>query len=325
MPRQQISAVVLSFAIALGFSDSAASQAYPSRPITLIVPYAPGGSSDAVARIMTEGMRSSLGQPVIIENVPGASGSIGTGRVARAAPDGYTIGLGGPTTHVVDGAALKLPYDVLASFEPVSLLPTMPLLIVAKKEIPATNLKELIGWLRAKPAKALQGTFGIGTAGHLAGIFLQNETGAPLEFVHYRSGAMQDLVSGRIDLMIDLPPSALPQVSAGTIKAFAVMAKNRLAAAPDIPTVDEAGLPGLYISFWHALFAPKGTSKDVIAKLNAAVVQALEDPTVRRRLGELGNEPLPRALQTPEALNALQRAEIAKWWPVIKAAGIKAE
>jgi tripartite-type tricarboxylate transporter receptor subunit TctC len=325
MPRQRISALGLSFAIALGFSDSAASQAYPSRPVMLIVPYAPGGSSDAIARIITEAMRSSLGQPVIIDNVPGASGSIGTGRVARAAPDGYTIGLGGPTTHVVNGAVLKIPYDVLASFEPVSLLPTMPLLVVAKKEIPATNLKELIGWLKAKPEKALQGTFGIGTAGHLAGIFLQNETGAQLEFVHYRSGAMQDLVSGRIDLMIDLPPSALPQVSAGTIKAFAVAAKNRLVVAADIPTVDEAGLPGLYISFWHALYAPKGTSKDVIAKLNAAIVQALEDPTVHRRLADLGNEPLPRALQTPEALNALQRAEIAKWWPIIKAAGIKAE
>jgi len=270
-------------------------------------------------------MRSSLGQPVLIENVVGASGSIGTGRVARAAADGYTIGLGALSTHVVNGAALTLPYDVLASFEPVSLLPTMPLLIVAKKELPATNLKELIKWLKAKPDKALQGTFGIGTSGHLAGILLQNETGIQVEFVSYRGGAMQDLVGGRIDMMIDLPPSALPQVHAGTIKVFAVTAKNRLAAAPEIPTVDEAGLPGLYVSSWHGLYAPKGTSKDVIAKLNAAVVQALADPMVRQRLSDLGNEPLSREQQTPEALGALQRAEIAKWWPIIKAAGIKVE
>ena len=325
MPRQRISALVLSFAIGLGFAGSAASQVYPSRPVTLIVPYAAGGSSDTIGRILAEGMRSSLGQPVIIENVAGASGSIGTGRVARAAADGYTVGLGALSTHVVNGAALTLPYDVLASFEPVSLLPTMPLLIVAKKELPATNLKGLIKWLKAKPDKALQGSFGIGTSGHLAGILLQNETGAQVEFVHYRGGAMQDLVGGRIDMMIDLPPSALQQVHAGTIKVFAVTAKNRLSAAPEIPTVDEAGLPGLYVSSWHGLYAPIRTPKDVIAKLNTAVVQALADPTVRRRLSDLGNEPLARELQTPEALAALQRAEIVKWWPIIKAAGIKPE
>jgi tripartite-type tricarboxylate transporter receptor subunit TctC len=325
MPRQRISAVVLSLAIGSGFAGSAAGQAYPSRPVTLIVPYAAGGSSDTIARVLAEGMRSSLGQSVIIENVAGASGSIGTGRVARAAADGYTIGLGGPTTHVVNGAALTLPYDVLTGFEPVSLLPTMPLLVVARKEVPATNLKELIKWLKAKPETALQGTFGIGTTSHLAGIFLQQETGVRVQFVHYRGGAMQDLVSGHIDLMIDMPPSALPQVRAGMIKAFAVTTKNRLAAAPEIPTVDEAGMPGLYISFWHALYAPKGTSKHVISKLNAAVVEALADAKVRQRLSELGNEPLPRGLQTPEALGALQRAEIAKWWPIIKAAGIRVE
>jgi tripartite-type tricarboxylate transporter receptor subunit TctC len=325
MPRQQILAVVLSLAIGMGFAGGAAGQAYPSRPVTLIVPYAAGGSSDTIARVLAEGMRSSLGQPVIIENVSGASGSIGTGRVARAAADGHTIGLGGPTTHVVNGAALTLPYDVLTSFEPVSLLPTMPLLVVAKKELPAANLQELIKWLKANPDKALQGTFGIGTTTHLAGIFLQNETGVRVQFIHYRGGAMQDLVSGRIDMLIDLPPNVLPQVRAGTIKAFAVTAKNRLAVAPEIPTVDEAGLPGLYVSFWHALFAPKGTSKDVIAKLNAAVVEALADPMVRQRLSDLGNEPLSRELQTSEALGALQRAEIAKWWPIIKAAGAKVE
>jgi len=325
MPRQQISAVVLSLAIGLGFAGGAAGQAYPSRPVTLIVPYAAGGNSDTIARLLAEGMRSSLGQPVIIENVAGASGSIGTGRVARAAADGYTIGLGGPTTHVVNGAALALPYDVQTAFEPISLLPTMPLLILAKKDVPATNLQEFIKWLKAKPDTALQGTSGIGTTMHLAGIFLQNQTGVRLQFVHYRGSAMRDLLGGSIDMMFDLPPNSLPQMHAGTIKAFAVTSKNRLSVAPEIPTVDEAGLPGLYVSFWHALYAPKGTHQDVIAKLNAAVVDALADPTVRRRLADLGQEIPSREQQTPEVLGELQRAEIAKWWPIIKAAGIKSE
>jgi tripartite-type tricarboxylate transporter receptor subunit TctC len=304
---------------------SAIAQGYPSRPITMVVPFPAGGSTDVIGRIVSERMRASLGQPIIIENVGGAGGSIGVGRVARASPDGYMLDIGQWDTHVANGATYKLPYDLLQDFEPIALLSSNPLLILAKKAMPADDLRGLVAWLKANPDKASQA---IPTAGsHVAGILLQKETGTRFAFVPYRGGgpAMQDLVAGQIDMMIIQAAVALPQVRAGAIRAYAVTAKNRFAAAPDIPTVDEAGVPGLHIAGWFGLFAPKGTPKDVIRKLNAAAGEALGDPNVRARLADVGQEIPPREQQTPEALAAFHKAELEKWWPIIKAANIKGE
>jgi tripartite-type tricarboxylate transporter receptor subunit TctC len=301
--------------------ERAPAQTFPSHPLTMVVPFPAGGPIDATARIVAEGMQASLGKSVIVENVSGASGSIGVGRVARAAPDGYTFGIGYLGTHVFNGAAFSLPYDLLNDFEPVSLLVSNPLLIVARKTMPAKDLPELITWLKSNPGKASQGTSGAGGTSDIAGVFFQKETGTRFQLVPYRGAAamMQALLAGQIDLMIDFAANSLPQVRAGTIKAYAVTAPDRLPAAPDIPTVDEAGLGGLYILAWQGIWAPKGTPKSMIAKLNAAIVAALADPPVRQRLVDLSQEIYPRDQQTPEALRELQRAEIKKWWPIIKA------
>ena len=317
----------LVFAAAFGNVTIAAEQIYPSRPITMIVPFAAGGPTDTIARILAEHLRGSLGHPVILENVTGAAGSIGAGRVAHAAGDGYTLVIGVWGTHVLNGAIYPLSYDLLKDFEPISLVASNPMVIVAKKAMPANNLMELIAWLKANPDKASAGTTGTGGASHVAAILFQKETGTRFQFVPYRglAPAMQDLVAGQIDMMIDNPATSLPQARAGTIKAYATTARARLAAAPDIPTADEAGLPGFTVSQWTALWAPKGTSKDIIAKLNEAVVQSLADRNVLARLADLGQAIPPRDQQTPEALGAYQKAEIEKWWPIIKAANIKAE
>jgi tripartite-type tricarboxylate transporter receptor subunit TctC len=286
-----------------------------------------GGPSDLIARVVAEHMRTSLAQPVIIENT-GGIGTVGMDRVARAKPDGHTLVFSVSfSTHVVHAAIHKLPYDVVNDFAPVALVAKSPQVILAKKAIPANDLNGLIAWLKANPDKASLGQTGPGSPAHVAGLLFQRQTATRFQFANYRSAAqaMQDMIAGHIELMIVAPNIALEHVRAGSIKAYAVTDKNHLAAAPEIPTVDEAGLPGFYTAPWQALWAPKGTPRDVIAKLNAAVVDALADAAVRKRLGDLGLTIVPREQQTPEALAAFQQAEITRWWPMLKEAGIKGE
>ena len=313
-------------AISAGIGPAGA-QTYPSRPIMLIVPLATGGSTDVIARIMAEGMRASLGQPVIVENVTGAGGSIGVGRVVRAAPDGYTFGIGQWGTNMANGAIYPLQYDLMADLEPIALIATQPFMIEARKTLPADDLRGLIGWLKANADKATEGNSGIGSPSHVAGLLFQNTIGVHFQMVPYRSAglSMQDLVAGQIDVLLDTPAVSMSQVNAGTLKAYAVTAKSRLAVVPNIPTTDEAGLPGFYFSFWHGFWAPKNTPKNVIDKLNAAVVNALADPVLRKRLVDIAQDIFPREQLTPQALHAYQQAEIDKWWPIIKAANIKPE
>jgi len=305
--------------------DGAYAEDFPSRPITMLVPFAAGGPTDTIARVIADRMGKSLGQAVVIENLTGAGGTIAAGRVARAAADGYTLDLATWSTHVVTPVIYKLQYDVFRDFDPVIWLTQTPLLLVSRKDIPASNLKELVAWLKAKPDPVLLGSAG-GTD-QVAGYLLQQQTGATMQVVPYRglAPALQDIMAGRIDILFDQPSDAVPQIKSGTIKGYAVTAEKRASVAPDIPTVDEAGLPGLHLTPWHSLWVPKGTPKDIVMKLNAAAMEALADPAVRQRLGDVGQDIVPRDLETPEALATYYKSETDKWWPIIKAAGIKAD
>ena len=302
-------------------------QAYPNRPITMVVPYPPGGPTDTIARLLAERMRAPLGQPVVVENTSGAGGTIAVTRVARAPGDGYTVGIGHWGSHVINGAVYSLPVDLLTDLVPIALISEGTQLLTAAKTVPAKNLTELVAWLKANPGKGLIGTTGVGGASHLAAVLFAKTTGTELQIVPYRGTAprMQDMLAGTIHLAFDQVAGGLPLVQAGSLQCYAVTAKTRLAVAPNVPTVDEAGLPGFYMSVWHGLWASKGTPADVIQKLNAATVEALGDTTVRQRLSDRGQELPARERMTPEALGAYQKAEIEKWWPIVKAAGIKVE
>jgi tripartite-type tricarboxylate transporter receptor subunit TctC len=314
--------------LAFVYLCGAQAETYPSRPITLVVGFAAGGPSDSISRVLIEPMRKSLGQPIIIENTTGAGGAVGILRVVRSPPDGYTVNFGNWTSHVGAPGMSPGQFDVLTDLRPVARAPIAPLLVVGRKTLPANNMRELITWLKANPGKATGGIVGFGSASHVSGIDFQSKTGTNFQFVPYRGGApaIQDLLSGQIDLRFGTEAStALPYLRSNQLKAYAVLSDTRWSAAPDVPTIEEAGVPGVHISLWHGVWVPKNTPDDVIARLNTAVVAALADPAARERFAALGMTiPLP-GQQTPEALGALHRAEIEKWWPIIKAAGVKAE
>jgi tripartite-type tricarboxylate transporter receptor subunit TctC len=316
----------LSAMLAFG-GGMAQAENFPSHPITVIVPFAAGGPSDAMMRILGERMKTTLGEAILVENVTGAGGSIGVGRAVRSPPDGYTLSFGHLGTHVANGAVYKLGYDLVADLEPVVLLPSNPMIIVSKNAVPAKSLSELLAWLRSLTTPAAAGTAGAGSGSHIAGLYFESVTGIKLQYVPYRgtAPAMNDLVAGQIDLIVDQTSNSINQVRAGTIRAYAVTDDKRVDQAPDIPTTDEAGLPGFHMTLWSGLWVPKGTPKEIVTKLNAAAVDALNDPAVRKQLENLGLQMPPSNQLTPDALGAWQKAEIAKWWPMIKAANVKVD
>jgi tripartite-type tricarboxylate transporter receptor subunit TctC len=313
--------------VGFGWSAACCAQDYPTRPISMIVPFPAGGATDTVARFLGEKMRAILGQPVVIENVGGAAGSLGVARAVRATSDGYTLSVGTSTTHMLTGGLYALQFDLLKDLEPIIEIGSEPLLIVGKKSLPADDLKGLIAWLKANPDKASVGIAGVGATGHLTGISFQKETATRFQFVPYRGNgpAMQDLLAEQIDFMIEPSSNFKALIGAGSVKPFAITGKTRLTSAPNIPTADEAGLPGFFASLWYGLWVPKGTPKDIIAKLNGAMSQILADPKVKQRFDEQGIQITPINQQSPEALRALQKAEADRWWPIIKAANIKAD
>jgi tripartite-type tricarboxylate transporter receptor subunit TctC len=280
-----------------------------------------------MARILAERMKVTLGQPVLVENVTGAGGSIGVGRAIQSPPDGYTISFGHLGTHVCNGAVYKLKYDLVADLEPVVLLPSNPMVVVSKNDIPAKSLKELLDWMKAKPSPPTAGTAGAGSGSHIAGVYLASITGVKLQYVPYRGTgpALNDLIAGQIDVIVDQTSNSINQIRAGTIRAYAVTDAKRVASAPDIPTTDEAGLKGFHMTLWSGMWVPKGTPKDIVAKLNAAAVDAMKDPAVKKQMENLGLEMPPQDKLAPDALGAWQKAEIAKWWPIIKAADVKVD
>jgi tripartite-type tricarboxylate transporter receptor subunit TctC len=321
--------LLLTFVLAVSFAApaTATAQGYPSKPIVIVVPFSAGGPTDVFARILAERMRKTLGQPILVENTTGAGGTIATARVIRAAPDGHMVSIGHWGTHVVNGAFYTLPFNVLTDFEPVAMIATNPQVIVSKPAVPARNLKELITWIGANPDKVLAGNGGIGASSHMGAVYLESVIRAKLRHVPYKGGApaLQALLGGEVDIYVTQVATITAQLQSGRIRAYAVTAKTRQAAAPDVPTVDEAGLPGFHTAVWHGIWLPKGTPREIVMKLNAAVVEALADPAVRARFIDLGQEIPAREQQTPDALFAHHKAEVDKWWPLIKAAGIKAE
>src|SRR6266550_5095195 len=308
-------------------AGTALAQGYPARAIAMIVPFPAGGATDTLARFLAERMRGILGQPIVIENIAGAAGSLGVGRAVRSSADGYTLSIGTSTTHVLTGGLYALPFDLLRDLEPVIEIGSEPLLIVGRKSLPADDLKGLIAYLKANPDKASVGIAGVGATGHLTGISFQKATGTKFQFVPYRGNApaMQDLLAEQIDFMIEPSSNFKSLVGAGSVKPYAITGRARLASSPDIPTADEAGLPGFLASLWYGLWVPRDTPKDIIARLNATMVQVLDDPSVKERFAELGIQIAPLAQQSPEALRAFQKAEAERWWPIIKAANLKAE
>jgi tripartite-type tricarboxylate transporter receptor subunit TctC len=324
--RRWLGLVTAAF-LGLGWSNACAAQDYPARPISMIVPFPAGGATDTVARFLSEKIRAILGQPVIIENVGGAAGTLGVSRAVRSAADGYTLSIGTSTTHMLTGGLYALPFDLLKDLEPVIEIGSEPLLIVGKKSLPADDLKGLIAWLKANPDKASVGIAGVGATGHLTGISFQKATGTKFQFVPYRGNgpAMQDLLAEQIDFMIEPSSNFKALLAAGSVKPFAITGRTRLPSSPNILTADEAGLPGFFASLWYGLWVPKGTPKEVIAKLNATMSQILADPQVKQRFEELGIQITPINQQSPEALRDFQKAEAERWWPIMKASNIKAE
>jgi tripartite-type tricarboxylate transporter receptor subunit TctC len=324
MHARLLTLVLALAATALGIVGAAA-QSYPSRPLTMIVPYPPGGPTDTLARIFAERLRASLGQPVVIENVGGGAGSIGVARATRAAPDGYTLSFGNVASHVFSTIVFKTQYNVMTDLEPIALMTVSPMWLLSGVKLPAKNLKELIAWLKANPDKASAAIVGPGSPAHLCGVYFQNNTGTKFQFVPYKGAgpAMQDVMSGQVELTCLEASATRPHVMAGKLRAYALLSKTRWPGLPEVPTIDEAGVPGLYLPFWHGLWVPKGTPADVTAKINAAVVQTLADPEIRARMTKLGVEIAPRDQQTPAALRAFLKAEIDKWRPIIEAANIK--